>query len=130
MASIQIVGRLGRDPEALNNGCKFSVCEDGYDYKKKEKVPHWFSVVAFGKTGETCMSYLRKGQWVAITGRCEPYSFVDKEQNKRNSFNFTCESMKMIGNKSDADPIAEAKPMKAANVTKEDVTFDDEDIPF
>jgi single-strand DNA-binding protein len=78
--TIIIVGNLGRDPEmrytpsgqAVTN---FSVATNrqytGSDGQMvKETI--WFRVSAWGKTGEVCNQYLRKGSKVLVEGRLVP----------------------------------------------------------
>lgn len=68
---IQIIGRIGKDPE-LRFGAsgtavlKFSVAVTE-KYKDKEDT-EWFSVVCFGKTAEN-LKFLAKGMMVYVEGR-------------------------------------------------------------
>lgn len=72
MRQMIIAGRLGRDPEtrALQNGktvCKFSVADSKKLGNGKEDTL-WVRVSAWGKTGEVCQNFLRKGSFVIVTG--------------------------------------------------------------
>lgn len=118
MAKITICGRLGKNPEVINKGCKFSLAENAYDFKNKEKMTHWFNVVAFGKTGENIMNYCRKGSWLLVYGRIEPWKTEDKS-----GFNIVAEDSRFVG---DAQKTSEPKEVKE---TKEQ-TFSDDDIPW
>lgn len=71
MNQFQIIGNLGKDPEGryTPNGefvCNFSVAV-GYG----EQKPMWVRVAAWGKLGETCHQYLKKGRRVFVQGRLE-----------------------------------------------------------
>ncbi|OGN94144.1 MAG: hypothetical protein A2Y88_03955 [Chloroflexi bacterium RBG_13_48_10] len=75
--TIILVGNLGRDPEmrytqtgtAVTN---FSVASNR-QYSSSDgqlvKETIWFRVSAWGKTGETCNQYLKKGSKVLVEGR-------------------------------------------------------------
>jgi single-strand DNA-binding protein len=67
MQRVQIIGRLGNDPENKNGAVKFSVAVSE-KYKDKEKT-EWFNIVAFAKLGEVCEKYLKKGSKVYCEGR-------------------------------------------------------------
>jgi single-strand DNA-binding protein len=73
---VQLIGRLGKDPETRltpkgNKVCGFSVAVDrnwkGSDGEMK-KATDWFNVEAWGKLGEICQSFLHKGRLVFLEG--------------------------------------------------------------
>jgi len=74
---VQIIGRLGRDPEEknTNNGTSFVVFSVAVDRNwrnrdgEARKETDWFGVEAWGKLGEICKSYLSKGRLVFLEGR-------------------------------------------------------------
>jgi len=74
---VQIIGRLGRDPEekTTKNGTHFVVFSVAVDrnWRNRDgevrKETDWFNVEAWGKLGEICKSYLSKGRLVFIEGR-------------------------------------------------------------
>jgi len=74
---VQIIGRLGKDPEArtTKNGStvvSFSVAVDRM-WKSRDgesrKETDWFNVEAWGKLGQICQKFLGKGRLVFIEGR-------------------------------------------------------------
>ena len=74
---VQIIGRLGKDPEArtTKNGSavvSFPVAVDRM-WKSRDgesrKETDWFTVDAWGKIGQICQKFLGKGRLVYIEGR-------------------------------------------------------------
>ncbi len=74
---VQIIGRLGKDPEArtTKSGAAvvtFSVAVDR-QWKSRSgearKETDWFTVDAWGKLGQICQKFLGKGRLVFIEGR-------------------------------------------------------------
>lgn len=68
---VQLIGRLGREPEAKTTPkgtayTRFSVAVDRVWKDKKDT--DWFNVEAWGKLGEICSKYLKKGQLVYVEG--------------------------------------------------------------
>ena len=76
---VQLIGRLGRDPDTrfIPTGkkvCTFSLAVDRR-WKSKEgetrESTDWFNVEAWGRLGEICQEYLNKGRLVFIEGRLQ-----------------------------------------------------------
>ncbi len=74
--SVQLIGRLGKDPEVKNfNDRKkafFSLAtSDVYKNQKGEKIEEtqWHNVVIWGKLAGIAEKYLKKGNEVAVEGR-------------------------------------------------------------
>lgn len=106
-----IIGHLGRDVESrfTTTGeqiASFSVAtskkwkKDGQDY---EKVV-WFRCTAWGKLGEICNKYLKKGSLVMVKGEMqEAKPYQAKDGTWRCSLELTANTMKMLGSKGSAD---------------------------
>lgn len=76
MHEIEVIGNLGRDPEARNtNGgtmvTNFSVASTRKYTANGQNVEEtaWFRVSTFGKLAEVCNQYLAKGRKVRVVGR-------------------------------------------------------------
>lgn len=82
--------RFTRDPEISDSQtgmkiAKFSVATDGWDSKKKEKVPEFWDCVAFDKTAETIENYCEKGRAVNIIGKIHKQTWEDKQTGEKKS---------------------------------------------
>ncbi|MBC8505176.1 MAG: single-stranded DNA-binding protein [Anaerolineales bacterium] len=76
---IQLIGRLGKDPESRSTPsgrqvCSFSVAV-GRRWKSAngevKEATDWFNVDAWGRLGEICQQYLGKGRLVFVEGRLQ-----------------------------------------------------------
>jgi single-strand DNA-binding protein len=74
--SVQLIGRLGKDPDVKNinerKKVSFSIAtSDAYKNQKGEKVEdtQWHNVVVWGKLAGIAEKYLKKGNEVAVEGR-------------------------------------------------------------
>ena len=117
------IGRLGKDPEVVNgNITKFSIA-CGWKTKEKEGT-EWINCVAFGKQGEICAQYLKKGAQVYLSGKFKTDTY-EKDGIKRYSTSIVVDHMQMVGSKSDnADG-------KSGNQWDKHAPVDNgEDIPF
>lgn len=74
---VQIIGRLGIDPleKTTKKGTKLTVFTVAVDrqWRSSGGVVHketdWFNVEAWGRLGEICLEYLKKGRLVFLEGR-------------------------------------------------------------
>ncbi|UII32405.1 single-stranded DNA-binding protein [Fulvivirga ulvae] len=88
--SVQLIGRLGKDPEVKNLTSGKTVATftlattDSYRNSKGEKVEdtQWHNIVAWGKTAKIAEEYLQKGQEVAVQGKLihRSYETIDGEK--------------------------------------------------
>jgi single-strand DNA-binding protein len=90
---IQLIGRLGKDPESRTTPGKhkvvaFSVAT-GHRWKDKQgqvkTQTDWFNIEAWGRLGEICEQYLHKGQLVYLEGRMR----TDKYEHNDETHYFT-----------------------------------------
>lgn len=88
---VLLIGRLGKDPELVQSNSnttivKFSVATTS-TYKDKDGRKHssteWHNIKAFGKVGEICMEYAKKGQLVHIEGRISSYMYESNGVNQK-----------------------------------------------
>lgn len=90
MNKVQLLGRLGKDPETKNfdNGSSvtsFNIATDeSYKDKDGNKVEktEWHNVSFFGKQGEVLAKYVKKGQLLLIDGKLQTRSY-EKDNEKR-----------------------------------------------
>lgn len=119
----QFIGRLGKEPEMkyLQSGdavCNFTLAV-GWKSKDKEGV-EWINVTAFGKLGEVCGQYLKKGSQVYVQGRFKTDKYTDKNGVEKYSTKIQADKIQFLGKNEAADAIA---PVAQAPT-------EDTDIPF
>lgn len=101
------IGRLGKDPEIRYTPdgsavCNFSIAMDErYKDKNGEKVQktEWVNVVAFGKLGEICGEYLKKGSLALVEGKIRTTSYEDKDGVKRYQTKITADNVEFFSTK-------------------------------
>lgn len=103
VASVVIVGRVGRDPERKGEAspAKFSVATDRK--VKGEKITDWHDVIVFGKQADFVMAYITKGREVAITGRLTVESWEARDgSGKRSKHVIVADTVQGVGGKGEA----------------------------
>lgn len=102
--SVQLIGRLGKDPEVKTFGerkkASFSVAtSDSYKNAKGEKVEdtQWHNVVIWGKLADVAEKYLKKGEEVVIEGRLEHRDYETDKGEKRYITEVVVNDFVMVG---------------------------------
>jgi single-strand DNA-binding protein len=131
-----LVGNLGADPEVRYSSTGTAVANfriatsENWTNKEggKETRTDWHRVVAFGKLGEICAEYLRKGKQVYVEGKLRTRSWEDKEGKKRWITEVVASNMVMLGQ---AQAAEQSKAMGGEPVeVPPEPTQQDDDIPF
>ena len=102
MNSVQLIGRLTRDPEVrYTTGqnqtavARFGIAvNDGYGENERTS---FINIVVFGRQAENCERYLSKGRQVGITGRIQTGSYENKEGRKVNTFEVVANRVEFLG---------------------------------
>ena len=87
MNNVVLMGRLVRDPEvrvAANDMkiARYTLAVDRRIKRDGEQSADFIGCVAFGKSAEFAEKYLNKGTKIAIAGRIQTGSYVNKDGNK------------------------------------------------
>lgn len=105
--SVQLIGRLGKDPEirTFDSGKKqasFTIAtSDKYTNQKGEKVEdtQWHNIVIWGKLAEVAEKYLKKGNEVAVEGKLIHRSYETNGGEKKYFTEINVNDMVMLGSK-------------------------------
>lgn len=84
MNSVQLVGRLTKDPELKQTAsgtsyCKFSLAVDRMKDKNGNKETDFINCQAWGKQAEVICQYVQKGHRLGITGRIQTGKYQNKD---------------------------------------------------
>ncbi|HYI09380.1 MAG TPA: single-stranded DNA-binding protein [Thermoanaerobaculia bacterium] len=145
-----LVGRLGKDPEIRSTPggtsvAKFTVATDERFTDKageKQERTEWHNIVAWGKLGEICGQYLKKGKLVYIEGSIRTDSWDDKESGqKKYRTEIVANTMKMLDRRGDEGGgssggysggynQSQSRPASRPSSSAPDMIEDDEEVPF
>lgn len=109
---VQLIGRLGKDPEGkfTPTGKKvthFSVAISNR-WKSKDgdakEYTEWVNVEAWGRLGEVCQEYLKKGSLIFLEGRLKTDRFEDKGET-RYFTKVVALAMQMLDRKPNDEPV-------------------------
>ncbi|MDP2994523.1 MAG: single-stranded DNA-binding protein [Anaerolineales bacterium] len=140
--TIIIVGNVGRDPEMRYTPSgqavtSFSVATNRqYTNNNGETVKEtiWFRISAWGKTGETCNQYLKKGSKVLVEGRLTadpvtggPRIWQAQDGTSRASFEVSAQTVRFLSSRSETESSGAGS---APAVEDGAAPAENEDIPF
>jgi len=138
---VMLIGNLTRDPESKSTTTgrtvtTFSIATNrmwsDQDGQKQQKT-EFHNIVAWGKIGDICAQYLKKGGIVYVEGRLETRSWDGQDGVKRYKTEIVLENMQMGprvgggGNTQSSPSQSDPTPTKPA-VKEDEIKI--EDIPF
>ena len=109
---VQLIGHLGKDPESkfTPTGKKvthFSVAISNR-WRSKDGDPkeytEWVNVEAWGRLGEVCQEYLKKGSLVFVEGRLKTDKVQDNGENRYYT-KVVALAMQMLDRKPSEEPV-------------------------
>ena len=109
---VQLIGYLGKDPESkfTSTGKKvthFSIAISNR-WRSKEgdakEFTEWVNVEAWGRLGEVCQEYLKKGSLIFLEGRLKTEKYEDKGENRFYT-KVVALAMQMLDRKSNDEPV-------------------------
>ena len=132
------IGHLGKDPDVryMPNGeavANFSIAV-GSQWKdkqgQKQESTEWVNITAFGKLGEICGQYLKKGSQVFVSGRMKTDKY-EKDGVERYSTKIVADRMQILGGVQNAQlEQKSAKPSPRGGGASGFDDMDDDPIPF
>ncbi|MFO7155488.1 MAG: single-stranded DNA-binding protein [Pseudomonadota bacterium] len=147
MASVNkviLVGHLGADPEvrftpsgqAVAN-FRMATSEAWTDRAtgQRQERTEWHRVVVWGKLGELCGEYLRKGRQCYVEGRLQTREWQDRDGQKRYTTEIVASQVIFLGGRGEGAPASAAGPSEppASDFYQDDVGGfgdGDDEIPF
>jgi len=86
---VQLIGRLGKDPESKYTPTGKKVAHFSLAVSQRWKTSgetkeytEWVNIEAWGRLGEVCQDYLKKGSLVYLEGRLKTEKYEDKGETK------------------------------------------------
>lgn len=104
---VQLLGRLGADPELRTTGggnsvlkMRLATTESYLDRNRaRQERTEWHNVVIWGKRGEALSKFLAKGARIFIEGGLRTSSYDDKNGNKRYTTEIVATNIILLGDK-------------------------------
>ena len=86
---VQLIGRLGKDPESRHTpsgkqvtSFSLAVSQSWKSQGEARESTEWVNVETWGRLGEICQEYLKKGSLVYLEGRLKTDRYENKGETK------------------------------------------------
>ena len=86
---VQLIGRLGKDPEGKYTPTgkrvthfSLAVSQRWTSNGESKEYTEWLNIEAWGRLGEVCQEYLKKGSLIYLEGRLKTEKYEDKGETK------------------------------------------------
>lgn len=139
--NVQILGRLGRDPELKHIGndgtavCNISIAtsevwKDKNSGEKKEKT-EWHRIIFWRQLAEIAGKYLKKGDRAYIAGKLQTRKW-DQDGVTRYATEIVADKLEMLGSKRNGNNNQPPPPQPPPDTTQNNNSRKDDksDIPF
>ena len=140
MNKVILMGRLTRDPEVrytqTNNTLVYNyslAVNRRFARQGEERQADFFNIVAWGKTGEFCSKYFKKGQQVGVIGRLQTRNWDDENGQKHYATEVVAEDVYFADSRRDgenASSVIDTFGEDLAQSADFQVNATDDDLPF
>lgn len=135
---VQLIGRLGKDPEVQkfdgdNMVVRFPLAtNESYKDKNGQLVEStdWHNIVAWRKLGQIAEQYVKKGMSIYVEGKIRSRSYDDKDGVKRYVTEIVADNFIMLDKKEENEGIKSSQVASSSAAPKNLVEEDDSDLPF
>lgn len=136
MNKIILMGRLTRDPEVrytqTNNTlvASFGLAVNRRFVQEGQQNADFINIVAWGKTGEFCSKFFKKGMQVSVIGRLQIRNYDDENGQKRYVTEVVAEEVYFADSKKDNSDEPENVNQAELDVNVVDDNSDSDLLPF
>ncbi len=109
---VQLIGRLGKDPESKYTPTGKKVAHFSLAVSQRWKTggenkeyTEWVNIEAWGRLGEVCQEYLKKGSLVYLEGRLKTEKYDDKGGETKYYTKVVALSLQFLDKKDKDEPI-------------------------
>jgi len=101
MNQVNLVGRLGKDPEvryttAGKAVANFSLAINRPGGSGEDKVTDWIECVVWERQAEILSEYAQKGREIGVTGRIQVRKFTDRDGVERKATEIVCSHIYLL----------------------------------
>ena len=127
---VQIIGRLGRDPELRYTSSGSPICslnvatDESYNDRDGNRVERveWHRVSVFGKIAESCANYLAKGSLVYVEGNLTTRKWQDQNGQDRSTTEIKAKSVQFLDRRNDDQRGGDARQSRQGRQDRNNMT--------
>lgn len=127
---VQIIGRLGRDPELRYTSSGSPICslnvatDESYTDRDGNKVERaeWHRVSVFQRQAENCANYLAKGSLVYVEGNLTTRKWQDQNGQERFTTEIKAKSVQFLDRRNDDQRSGDARQSRQGRQDRNNMT--------
>ena len=127
---VQLIGRLGRDPESkfTPTGKKvtnfsLAVSQRWKANGESKEYTEWVNIEAWGRLGEVCQEYLKKGSLVYLDGRLKTEKYEDRGGEIKYFTKVVAQFLQFLSGNRAGDSVIEEVGVMDANELEPEIPF-------
>ena len=127
---VQLIGRLGRDPESkfTPTGKKvthfsLAVSQRWKTGSELKEYTEWVNIEAWGRLGEVCQEYLKKGSLVYLDGRLKTERYEDRGGETRYFTKVVAQFLQFLSGNRAGDSVIEEVDVMDPNELETEIPF-------
>ena len=109
---VQLIGRLGKDPESKYTPSgkrvahfSLAVSQHWKANGETKEYTEWVNVETWGRLGEVCQEYLKKGSLVYVEGRLKTEKYEDKDGDNKYFTKVVAVTLQFLDKKTIEEPV-------------------------
>ncbi len=109
---VQLIGRLGKDPESKFTPTGKKVAQFSLAVTQRWKTggeskeyTEWVNIEAWGRLGEVCQEYLKKGSLIYLEGRLKTEKYEDKAGETKYFTKVVALNLQFLDKKEKEEPV-------------------------
>lgn len=127
---VQIIGRLGRDPELRYGQSGGAVAnlnvatDESYNDRDGNKVERteWHRITVFGRMAENCANFLTKGSLVYVEGNLTTRKWQDQNGQERFTTEIKAKSVQFLDRRNDDQRGGDARQSRQGHQDRNNMT--------
>lgn len=132
MNNTVLIGRLTAEPELRTTGtgkntCTVTLAVPRFAIEKDKDSVDFIDVQLWNKLAENLCKYQSKGSQIAVEGTIRVDTYKDKEGKNRKNVYVLANNVEFLGRKPESNEVVEELP---TSIKQEEITLDDDDLPF
>ncbi|MGL5646738.1 MAG: single-stranded DNA-binding protein [Clostridium sp.] len=127
MNSINIVGRIGKEPEVTQSQSGVAICRFNVAVNRRgqKDITDWFQCVAFKGAAENIQKYFSKGSMIGLSGEIQFGEFTNKEGINIKTTTLVVNNFSFCGSSNNSN-----SNNNQSSFTDDMTPVDDGDLPF
>ena len=119
---VGLVGRLVREVELEKSSSGISFAHITLavdDYENKKEIAYFIPVNVVGKSAEAVSKYVKKGDYLGISGKIVQHTYSDKTGSKKSQVSVLATGVMFLNGKKEEQP----KPVEGISKTDDNLPF-------